>query len=713
MTLVNLLVWVTVLLTGTVSICFFRCLDAGDDLIEQGVTVLILKHVSFFLSLGVTVFGLVYTIQFRKTLSQHGVAGGGSLMASMILMLLATLVSLQSITGINIYFSTLAVSLVSEIFSDLSITGMLSLLAMILFMIAVILNYIGIYRITKGRHNIAAALTGLTEVRKSSLVLMIAIILVSPILVSYIAANRIKYENTTLFNVITAVVYLGTVVYYLITWFKAKNISIIPSNEIVEPKYVPLDSSLRNQLLRTGKWYLYTWIVILTSFLSLAIYYLSGSRIMAVITLIPYIVGWIMIIQGVRISSELNGRLKNVKLNCGSSYIVSYIVLGIVSFLSFNTLVGGNVVSIGTFNWEDISEIFSECSDIYSLTSMIEFTSLISLFLFIFFPILLLIGTIKLSLIIPNLRQSAFGAGLLTLASVIFAPLLIFIAIEEYDDVSLVYLVLSIICYAIGIFYYSRPWGKCDKILANYASESNSDDLNVSNPKIDYKKLAMGILTDPKTLIMSLLAIVAIIISFITVISYVTPNNKNNNLSNHYLNEALDVDAIEVVEINSENDHSEIYEVEGGNVHQDDYPDMEKEVEDFVNMFYSEVIPKINNFQNYDNLIKKYFTSEFFNLYSTVDEDVEPGDIGFFDFDFISESQDPNVSKAVVVSVEVTEHGNTQFTSDVNITLKDGGGNTTAIDMSLIKTPKGWKIKDYNDTFNEMKRFKREMKSQR
>lgn len=709
MALANFLVWITILLTGAFSIWFFRSFDPGEDLMEQGAKLLILKSVSFFLSLGVSIFGLIGAIQFRKILNRNNISGGGLLLSSMILMLVATLASQQSVTGINIYFGALAVTPVREIFSELSIAGIISLIAMILFMAAVILNYIGNYRIVKGQRNKAAALKGFNKVKNSSLILMITVILFSPVIVSYIAANTLEYENTTLFNSITVAIYLVTVAYYLLTWFMAKNISVIPSNEIVEPEYVTLDTTSRIILSRIGKWYLYTWIVIIASFISLSLYYLSGSRIMAVITLIPYIVGWVMIIQGIRISSNLKDRLKALKLNSGIYYQLSFIVLGIISFLSFNTLVGGNVVSYGLFNWNDISETLSECPDMDSLTSIIEFTNIISSFLFILFPIFILIGTIQLSLVIPYLKKSAIGAALLTLASIIFAPLLIFIAIDEYDDMSLTYFMLSIVCYAVGIFFYSRPWGKCDKILAEYAPVPSSVNQEISKSITDSKKTTMEMIKDPKTLITTIIALFAIIISFITVISDITPNSTKVPLSSPY-DVSVD-DAIEMIERGKDN--PEIYVIDDGNANSDGYADAENEVKNFVNKFYSAVIPKINNLQNYDNLLKEYFTQEFFNLYSTVDEEVPDGDIGFFDYDFISISQDPDLSNAVVESVEVTEHGKAQFEAKVEISLKDRGGYTTPVDMTLIKTPQGWKIKDYNGLFDEMKRFKRELKSQR
>lgn len=139
--------------------------------------------------------------------------------------------------------------------------------------------------------------------------------------------------------------------------------------------------------------------------------------------------------------------------------------------------------------------------------------------------------------------------------------------------------------------------------------------------------------------------------------------------------------------------------------------DSEKGVRDLVEKFYSEIIPLVNNCKSYNSVIESYFSPEFVNLYTTIDEDVPDGDMGFFDYDFITNSNDPDVAKAVVKSIKISKNSAGQTVADVKVSLMSKVYEPTPIELVLTETPKGWKISDYNKLLGEMKEFKQMLKN--
>lgn len=135
-----------------------------------------------------------------------------------------------------------------------------------------------------------------------------------------------------------------------------------------------------------------------------------------------------------------------------------------------------------------------------------------------------------------------------------------------------------------------------------------------------------------------------------------------------------------------------------------------KSVRDFINKFYVDILPLVNKCQNYDKLIKCYFSAEFANTYLTVDEDVPDGDMGFFDYDLISNSQDPDYVKAAIKSVDIKDNGNGKIVANVKVSLMSKHYEPVPIALELGKTTKGWEILDYNNVLDGMKEFKKEMK---
>ena len=144
----------------------------------------------------------------------------------------------------------------------------------------------------------------------------------------------------------------------------------------------------------------------------------------------------------------------------------------------------------------------------------------------------------------------------------------------------------------------------------------------------------------------------------------------------------------------------------------DDSPstDEETKIRDLIMNFYSEVIPLVNNYEKYIEVMKHSFTPEFVQIYISVDEDVPEGEMGFFDYDLISNSQDPEIAKAVVKNINVGSDSSNYLTANVKVSLMSKKYAPTPIDLILTKTSEGWKISDYNNVLADMKAFKEEMK---
>lgn len=136
----------------------------------------------------------------------------------------------------------------------------------------------------------------------------------------------------------------------------------------------------------------------------------------------------------------------------------------------------------------------------------------------------------------------------------------------------------------------------------------------------------------------------------------------------------------------------------------------ETSVRDFLMAFYSEIIPRVNNCEGYDDIMERSFTPEFMKTYKTVDEDVPEGEMGFFDCDLISNSQDPDFAKAVIKDLKIGVDSSNAPIANARVSLMSRIYEPTQIDLVLTKTSEGWRISDYNNVMDEMKAFKKEMK---
>ena len=192
-----------------------------------------------------------------------------------------------------------------------------------------------------------------------------------------------------------------------------------------------------------------------------------------------------------------------------------------------------------------------------------------------------------------------------------------------------------------------------------------------------------------------------------------TDKDLSETLHNYTSESEFDKEYIEetdnITDLGDEDDLTD--EDEDINPYDEDEEYLEMDVRSFINRFYTEIKPLVNNNENYDGLIKRYFTSDFIKTYLTVDEDVPDGGIGFFDYDFITESQDPDFSKAVIDSIIIAKDKTGQPIAYATVSLINNQNQSSHFNINLINTPDGWKISDYNNLLSKMKEFKQYMKT--
>lgn len=583
----SILIWLTVLITGAVSIWFFRSFDPERDLIEQGIQLNIIKNIIFLLSLGVCIYGVIVSIPLANILKKEDINGGRYVVVSMGMMLLSTLMSMQSISGINIYFVELTVlDKVNEILSRVPFHGLISLTAILVFMASAIIYFIGIDKITYGSKDKFAAINGLKWVRNSSMILMIATLLFSPILLAYIATNQFKFEDTLTINLISGTVYAIAFVLFFLSWVKANNLTITPSSDIIIPNYQPIEMGLKYSLKKVGKSYLYVWLCIICSMASLVGYILTSSTFSAIMSISIFIVGWCAIIYGIWTASQLSTLLKLRSIQRVIWQVIPFYILSGVSLLSFNTLTGGNIDLAGFFDWESIAELLSDFSIEEFFGDPVLYLGLFSLLLFLLFPVSSLVATTMLSQYIPALKKSIWGASIIVVASVVFAPICIYVNTEEYIDNIILYFLITLCFYACGVYFMVKYWRQCDKIKEVISADVATipmSDLTPSPEAKTFKEWLGMIIKDRYMKIIVAISIISIILSAWCIIPKLFESKPSSERNNFTIDKPIEVgendDVIEVIgesesidEIEVIQDEDEIY-----TIHQDGYEETMEE----------------------------------------------------------------------------------------------------------------------------------------
>ncbi|MDE7411450.1 MAG: hypothetical protein K2M94_05360 [Paramuribaculum sp.] len=514
MGIVSILIWGMIIISGCIFIIEWRGFDYTQDMESSGITLIIISGLNFFLSLGISIYGFITALKLNKQLVAEKIKGGKFIIFSTGLMLLSTIMSVQSISGINIPLAVLVV----EGVGISSFAGYLCLIATFLFMISIVLCYIGISEIASGERNKHAAIHGLANVRNSSLTLMIVSFVFSPLLITYIDANAQKFESTVVFNIVLGLAYLGAFAYYIISCRNVKDITVVKPENI---SYTSIDSEFKCLLDKIGKSYLYAWSAIIVSLIIFIIFIFveTKSTVLAILSLIPYIAGCGVVIFGLFYSINLTSKLKGIGKLGGKFIIASFITLGVICFLSFNSPFGGNITLMGYLNDNSISEFFSELTEFDEPLSV--YTGALSLVLFVLFPIFTLTGVGMLYNIIPGLKRSTIGSVILLFSSIVFAPIFIIVFTEEDIDEIFIYLFLALCSYIIGVYFLNKDWKKCDKIEDNFLTNTsieNCDGKIFSSETI--KKMKKLVIKDKRLLCATIIISIGILWSVISVFSY-------------------------------------------------------------------------------------------------------------------------------------------------------------------------------------------------
>ncbi len=525
MGIASILIWGMIIISGCIFIVEWRGgFDYTQDIESSGITLIIISCLNFFLSLGISIYGFITALKLNKQLVAEKIKGGKFIVFSTGLMLLSTIMSVQSISGINIPLAVLVV----EGVGISSFAGYLCLIATFLFMISVVLYYIGISEIASGKKNKYAAIRGLANVCNSSLILGIVVLIFSPLLITYIDANTLKFENTVVFNIVVGLAYLGAFAYYIISCRNLKDITIVKPENI---SYTPINSEFRCVLDKIGKSYLYAWSAIIVSLIIFINFVDTSSTVLAILSLIPYIAGCGVVIFGLIYSINLTSKLKGIGKTGGKFLIASFITLGVICFLSFNSPFGGNISLMEYLDGDSISEFFSELTEFDEPLSV--YTGAFSILLFILFPIFTLIGVGLLSHVIPGIKRATIGSVVLLLSSIAFAPILLLICAEEEIDALYIYLFAALCSYVIGVYFLSKDWKKCDEIDANFLTDASIENCDEKgSPSGTINKIKGLIVKDKRVLCASIIISIGIIYSIISVFSYSYKQiNKHRNKS--------------------------------------------------------------------------------------------------------------------------------------------------------------------------------------
>lgn len=148
---------------------------------------------------------------------------------------------------------------------------------------------------------------------------------------------------------------------------------------------------------------------------------------------------------------------------------------------------------------------------------------------------------------------------------------------------------------------------------------------------------------------------------------------------------------------------------EGLSVHPDGFAEIidaeaEESARKFLMNFYSNILPTNKKSWDTGNLVKRYFTPEFARAYRMVDQNTPDGDIGYFDYDLFTRSQDPDYDKAEIKDIIVySESGN--LVAEVIVSLKSKAYPPEEIELTMIQKNNEWMISDYNGELSGMKNY--------
>ena len=193
---------------------------------------------------------------------------------------------------------------------------------------------------------------------------------------------------------------------------------------------------------------------------------------------------------------------------------------------------------------------------------------------------------------------------------------------------------------------------------------------------------------------------IKIFLLFLTCMTLSACAHKRESSENNQESDSLV--AIEVVEEYPENEAN----VETSNATDTEAESKEESVRKFLLDMYATVLPAVEK-NNGEKYIPKYFGEDLLDWYRMVDkydQTYNDGEIGCFDCELWTQSQDPDADiKATVESVRFETDYMDNESAIANVRLKGKYNPPTIITVRLVEDGARWVITDYNGIASKMK----------
>lgn len=129
---------------------------------------------------------------------------------------------------------------------------------------------------------------------------------------------------------------------------------------------------------------------------------------------------------------------------------------------------------------------------------------------------------------------------------------------------------------------------------------------------------------------------------------------------------------------------------------------VEKDIKspEFVRAYLEDILNKAIKIPE-ERAVEKYFTKDFIRLYKEVEnfdkENIEPGDIGFWDFSFWTGGQDGSLDSVSVLEIPMINQHNATVIVQYLIKFGKYDESKTSTEFSLLFEDNKWRIDDFNN----------------
>lgn len=131
-----------------------------------------------------------------------------------------------------------------------------------------------------------------------------------------------------------------------------------------------------------------------------------------------------------------------------------------------------------------------------------------------------------------------------------------------------------------------------------------------------------------------------------------------------------------------------------------DSVEMDIKSPEFVKAYLEEILNKAIKIPE-ERAVEKYFTKDFIRLYKEVEnfdkENIEPGNIGFWDFSLWTGGQDGDLDSVSVLEIPMINKRNATVIVQYLITFGKYDESKTSTEFSLLFEDNEWRIDDFNN----------------